>query len=225
MMFLLLNILCWVLCSVLLNVLDARKVRHKHLCTRTSQDDVIRWNHFLRYWPSVRGIHRSPVNSPHKGQWSGALMLSLICAWINSWVNNGEASDMRCHRALYDVIVMIWGGAYSKGLHICSEIWTTHEGNIRKITTLKTWPIELFLSWSFATTGCINPWTTLHLVDGIRIKIINRFFAYIRMEYMLWWAIIKIFRLKICLWCGIFILHSRLWSIVYSRYFRSIPFE
>ena len=28
----------------------------------------------------VRGIHRSPVNSPHKGQWHGALMFSLICA-------------------------------------------------------------------------------------------------------------------------------------------------
>ena len=24
----------------------------------------------------------SPVNSPHKGQWHGALMFSVICAWI-----------------------------------------------------------------------------------------------------------------------------------------------
>ena len=38
-------------------------------------DDVIKWKHFPRYWPFVRGIHRSPVNSPHKGQWCGALML------------------------------------------------------------------------------------------------------------------------------------------------------
>ena len=37
------------------------------------------------YWPFVRGIHWSPVNSPHKGQWRGALMFSL--AWINDWVN------------------------------------------------------------------------------------------------------------------------------------------
>ena len=42
--------------------------------------------HFQRYWPFVRGIHRSPVNSPHKGQWREALMFSLICAWINAWV-------------------------------------------------------------------------------------------------------------------------------------------
>ena len=58
----------------------------------------------LRYWPFVQGIHRSPVNSPHKGQWRGALMFSLICAWITGWVNNGEAGDLRRHRAHYDVI-------------------------------------------------------------------------------------------------------------------------
>ena len=45
-------------------------------------EDVIKWKHFPRYWLFVRGIHRSPVNSPHKGQWRGALMFSLICAWI-----------------------------------------------------------------------------------------------------------------------------------------------
>ena len=46
-------------------------------------DDVMKWKHFPRYWPIVRGIHRSPVNSPHKDQWRGALMFCLICAWIN----------------------------------------------------------------------------------------------------------------------------------------------
>ena len=51
--------------------------------TGALHDDVIKWKHFPRYWPFVRGIHRWPVNSPHKGQWRGALMFSLICAWIN----------------------------------------------------------------------------------------------------------------------------------------------
>ena len=37
-------------------------------------DDVIKWKHFPRYWPFVRGIHRSPVTSPHKGQLRGALI-------------------------------------------------------------------------------------------------------------------------------------------------------
>ena len=47
-----------------------------------------------------------PVNSPHKGQWRGALMFSLICAWINNWVNNHEADDLRRRRGHYDVNVM-----------------------------------------------------------------------------------------------------------------------
>ena len=74
---------------------------------RPWHDDVINWKHFPRNWPFVRGIHRSPVNSPHKGQWRGALMFSLICVWINDWVNNREAGDVRRYRAHYDVIVCI----------------------------------------------------------------------------------------------------------------------
>ena len=70
-------------------------------------DDVIKWKHFPRYWPFVQGIHRWPVNSPHKGQWRGALMFSLISARINSWVNNRETEDLRRHHAHHDVTVMI----------------------------------------------------------------------------------------------------------------------
>ena len=69
-------------------------------------DDVIKWKHFPRYWPFVRGIHRSSVNSQHKGQWRGYLMFSLICAWINGWVNDREAGDLRRHCTHYGVIVM-----------------------------------------------------------------------------------------------------------------------
>ena len=51
-------------------------------------------------------VGNSPVNSPHKGQWRGALIFSLICVWINGWVNNREAGDLRCYRVHYDVSVM-----------------------------------------------------------------------------------------------------------------------
>ena len=73
-------------------------------------DGVIKWKHSPRYWPFVRGIHWSAVYSHHKGQCRGALMFSLICAWISSWANNGGAGDLRRHRAHYDGIVM-WGDA------------------------------------------------------------------------------------------------------------------
>ena len=72
-----------------------------------NHDDVINWKHFPRYWPFVWGINRGPVNSPHKGLWRGALMFSVISAWMNSWVNNGEAGDLRRNRTHYDFTVMI----------------------------------------------------------------------------------------------------------------------
>ena len=68
-------------------------------------DDVIKWKHFPRYWPFVRGIHRSPVNSLHKGPWRVALKFSLICVWINGWVNDREAGDLTRYPAHYDVTV------------------------------------------------------------------------------------------------------------------------
>ena len=64
---------------------------------------------------SISAFHRSPVNSPHNGQWRGTLMFSLIWAWINCWVNNREAGDLRRHRAHYDVRVM--HGCFEMILH------------------------------------------------------------------------------------------------------------
>ena len=46
-------------------------------------DDPL-WRHQMETFSALRalcvGIHRSPVHSPHKGQWCGALIFSLICA-------------------------------------------------------------------------------------------------------------------------------------------------
>ena len=72
-------------------------------------DDVIKWKLVLRYWPFVRGIHRSPVNSPHNGHWRRILIFSMICAWTNGLVNNRDASNLRRHRAHFDVTVMQFG--------------------------------------------------------------------------------------------------------------------
>ena len=79
------------------DMLDPKKWQH---------DDVIKWKHFPRYWPFVWGIHRSRVNSPHKGQWRGALMFLWSAPWINERVTNRQAGDLRRHRAHYDIIVM-----------------------------------------------------------------------------------------------------------------------
>ena len=83
-------------------------------------DDVIKWKPFPRYWPFVRGIHRSPVNSHHRDQWRGALMFSWICAWTNGWVNNRDAGDLRRHHAHCDVTVTIHWSTLQKAK---SELW------------------------------------------------------------------------------------------------------
>ena len=56
-------------------------------------DDVIKLKHFPRYWAFVRGIHWSPVNSPHKGQWRRAVMFSLNCSWTKGWMKHRDAGD------------------------------------------------------------------------------------------------------------------------------------
>ena len=65
--------------------------------------------------PLCGEFYRSPVNSPHKGQWRGALMFLWSAPWINGWVNNRKACDLRRYRAHYDVIVM--GGAKLASMH------------------------------------------------------------------------------------------------------------
>ena len=68
------------------------------------------WRHQMETFSALLAICAGnspvPVNSPHKGQWRGALIFSLIYAWINDWVNNREAGDLRRQRDHYDFIVM-----------------------------------------------------------------------------------------------------------------------
>ena len=57
------------------------------------------WRHQMETFSALlalcAGNSPVPVNSPHKGQWRGALMFALICIWRNDWVNNREAGDLR----------------------------------------------------------------------------------------------------------------------------------
>ena len=74
--------------------------------SESPHDDFIKWQNFPRYWPFARWIHRSPMDSSHKGQWRGVLMFSLIYAWTNGWANNRDADDLRRHRVNFDVTVL-----------------------------------------------------------------------------------------------------------------------
>ena len=94
------------------------------------------WRHQMKTFSALLAFCAEnspvPVNSPHKGQWRGALMFSLICTWINSWVNNPEAGDLRRHRAHCDVSVMRSSSCYiqpgTKVLH-CQNLQLTSSWN------------------------------------------------------------------------------------------------
>ena len=87
-------------------------------CTQSWPDWIIRmkkrnrnFNKFSTWWRHQMETFSMLLafcegNSPNIGQWREALMFSLICAWINGWVNNRDAGDLRRHCAHYDVTVM-----------------------------------------------------------------------------------------------------------------------
>ena len=111
-------------------------------------------------WPFVRGIHRSPLNSPQKGQWRRALMFSLICVWINGWVNNREAVDFRRYRTHYDIIVM------------CTSCWTGNKavGESCGVSFVRIWDK---IDWVITTPHCISPIEIIFfwLITGSAVKI------------------------------------------------------
>ena len=84
------------------------------------------WRHQMKTFSALLAICAGnspvPVNFPHKGQWRGALMFALICVWINAWVNNRKAGDLRRYCAHYDVIVMLWM-MYGCQFHNSWNIW------------------------------------------------------------------------------------------------------
>ena len=119
--------------------------------------DVIRWKHFPRYWPFVRGIHGSPMNSPHKGHWRGSFMFALICA-LHVWVNNREVGDFRRHRANYEVIVMD-RELIERGFSILTpDPSDTSTGTILGICT---YCIDVLTHWGRVTHICVSKLTSI----------------------------------------------------------------
>ena len=130
-------------------------------------DDVMKWKHFPRYWPFVRGIHRSPVNFPHKGQWRGALMFSLICVGLSGWVYNREAGYLRRHRAHYDVIVM------TTSRHKLIKMSSINHLHMSVIKFTSILSIGLFvrvknyiMNFKNIQRQCITLWSSLYIFHG-----------------------------------------------------------
>ena len=83
----------------LIKLITFKSVNSKLNIMNLCHNDIIKWKPFPRYWPFVRGIHRSPVNSPHKGQWRGALVFSFISA-LNKRLSFGVFFDLGLNERL-----------------------------------------------------------------------------------------------------------------------------
>ena len=81
-----------------------RTLDQKGVCTPGPHDDVIKWKHFRAFLALCAGNSLVPGKASDAELWR--FLWSL--PWINGWVNNRKAGDLRRHRAHYDVIVMNW---------------------------------------------------------------------------------------------------------------------
>ena len=113
-----------------------------------------------------------PGEFPHKGQWRGALMFSLICVWINGWVNNRKAGDLRRYRIHHDVIVMPW---WCLDFILCHHVITYMYHLIESM-----WYHRLFIWLDSFWIGCI-------LTAYCKIKYLNRvLFVHINSAHKRW---------------------------------------
>ena len=144
------------------------------LCPLVLHDDVIKWKHFPRYWPFVRGIHRSPTNSPHKGQWRGALMFSLICVGLN-WLNKQswgwwfETLSCQLWRHSNDEPKMT-GLAHSRIVYITvgmfTSCWVRRSLTSSKIFWWRLWRLVISNIWDMVVLnfrGTKSNWQSLDL--------------------------------------------------------------
>ena len=67
--------------------------------TIQNHHDAIIWNHFLHYWPFVKGIHQSLVDSPHKGASNVECSCAfyLLLTWTSYWTNSHVTADLAHH--------------------------------------------------------------------------------------------------------------------------------
>ena len=84
---------------------------HRHIQCVSWNRNFVPWRHHqMEAFPVLLAIcaGNSPVTGdfPHKDQWRGALTFSLICAWINGWVDTRGSGYLRRHRTHFDVTVI-----------------------------------------------------------------------------------------------------------------------
>ena len=140
--------LCWI--RNLKN--HSMRLHHKHIKPRSAW-----WRHQMETFSALLALcaGNSPVTGefPHKGQCRGALMISLICVWINGWVNNREAGDLRRYRAHYDVTVMCLCSSCHQD--VSNHDWVEQTGFHRSVRTIPSVPVVSAFNSVWIRSACI----------------------------------------------------------------------
>ena len=102
----------------------------------------------------------SPVTGefPAQGQWRGPFMLYLICAWTDSWANNGGTGDLGRYRAYYDVIVKNVGTEFASHLVYHSNSQSTERAGANTPARSKdivSWQLEMPLTANVLDVICV----------------------------------------------------------------------
>ena len=115
------------------------------------------WRHQMETFSKLLAICAG--NSPVSGEFPAqrpvgrrALMFSLICAWINGWVNNCEAGDLRRHSTHYDVPVIFERCLYTPSNSLESGL-----------------PESLLIIWRLN-----NYWSAIHSRKRLRVNYWHR---------------------------------------------------
>ena len=82
-----------------------------------------RWRHQMETFAALlaRCAGNLPVTGEFPVQRPVMWIFSLICVWINDWVNKRESGDLRRHPVHYDVIIMAKNGVFVCSITVESE--------------------------------------------------------------------------------------------------------
>ena len=117
---------------------------------------------FLTLLALCVGIHGWPVNSKYPIQTpvTQGFDVSLICVRTSRWINNGDADDLRRHRAHYDVTIMRRG--------YLGESLSCHKGHRRSIL-FENGRININITYKIPISALCKRHTILILPVGSRV--------------------------------------------------------
>ena len=102
-------------------------VRNASVWSMEGSRDLTWWRHQMETFSGLLALFSGnlPVTGefPSQRPVTQSVMFSLICTWINGWVNNRDAGDFRRHRTHYDVTVMLNNIVWSTKAYTNHWLW------------------------------------------------------------------------------------------------------